>query len=412
MRDYLPFIAANARFLAFGFLAALLSSFGQTFFIALFGGELRADYGLSHGGYGTIYSVATLVSGLTLMWLGGRLDHAPLRGYTAAVCLGLAAACGLLAVAPTVTGLALAIFALRLTGQGLLSHLAIVSMARGFGASRGKAVSVAAMGHPAGEAVLPALAVALGAALGWRGAWLLFAGFLAVAMVPLMLWLLRPATAAGPGQPETAPASRKAEDRPADRGVADLMRDPLFYPLIVAMLAPSFIVTGVFFHQVALAESRDWSLSWLATCFVGYAAAQVTAGLLAGPLVDRLGSVRLLPTYMLPLGAGTLVLALSGHPLAALAYMLLAGSTAGVNFTILGAVWAEVYGTRRLGAIRALVQALLVLATAAAPVLFGTLLDRGVGFGALAGGCALYVLAACLILLALQPPLRRRTAPA
>lgn len=401
--SYPAFVRAHARFLAFGFLAAWVSSFGQTFYISLFGGELRAAFGLSHGGFGAVYSAATLASGLSLIWLGRQIDRIDLRPYTAAACLGLAAACALMASAPAAALLGLALFALRLTGQGLLSHIAVVAMARYFAAGRGKALSLATLGHPAGEAVFPALAVALMAGLGWRGAWWAIAAVLALGLAPLMLWLLR---GHGARERRRREAAQAAGGSGRQAALAEVLRDARFYLVSLAVLAPSFIVTGFFFHQVHLAESKGWSLEWLASCFVGYAASTVAALLAVGTLVDRLGAARLLPLYLPPLAAAMLTLAVFDHPAAALAYLLLAGLTAGGHFTITGALWAELYGTAHLGAIRALVQALMVLSTAASPVALGWLLDRGVGFQALALACAAYLLAATALTAVLQPRLR------
>jgi MFS family permease len=409
VRSYLPFIAANPRFLAFGVLATLFSSFGQTFFIALFGGAWREAFDLSHGDAGALYSGATLVSGLTLMWLGRLIDRVALWRYTLAVCLALSAACLLTGLVPSATVLAVAFFTLRLTGQGLLSHLAMVAMARRFIATRGKAVSLAAVGHPIGEAIFPLVAVALMAALGWRGAWLLFGAVLLVGLAPLMLWLLRGADRDGS---DGGTASRKdmavQAGNPGDRCLKQVVRDPLFFAVMLCMLAPAFITTGLFFHQVALAEAKGWSLSWLASCFIGFAATQTLGGLGTGSLVDRFGAVRVLPMYLLPLAAACAVFATFDHPLTAAAYLGLAGVTAGAGMTLLGALWAEVYGVTHLGAIRGLVQAMMVLATAAAPGLLGWLLDSGIGFSVIGLGCAGYAAGASALLTMLRASLLKR----
>jgi MFS family permease len=408
VRSYLTFIGEHPRFLAFGALAAFFSSFGQTFFIALFGGAWRADFGLSHGDYGAIYSAATLASGACLIWLGKKIDRVDLRRYTVLVCLGLTAACLFTALVPAGWLLLPAFFALRLTGQGLMSHVSTVAMARHFHAKRGKAISLASLGYPLGEAVFPAIAVALIAALGWRLSWAVFGGLLLIGLVPLMLWLLRGHGARERARRDAAAAAARRDDR--SWSLRAVLRDPAFYPLILCMLAPPFIITGLFFHQVHLAETKGWSLEWLATCFTGFAAAQVAASLGAGALADRTGAVRMLPFYLPLLGLAALVVALFDHPAAAAAYLVLAGLTAGSSFILLGAVFAELYGTGHLGAIRSVVQACMVFATAGAPALFGWLLDAGVGFDAIATGCALYVAGAVLLLGALQPPLRARSA--
>ncbi|RDD62022.1 MFS transporter [Ferruginivarius sediminum] len=408
MRSYLPFIAANPRFLTFGVLATLFSSFGQTFFIALFGGAWREAFDLSHGDVGAIYSGATLVSGLTLMWLGRLIDRVALWRYTLAVCLALSGACLLTGLVPSAAMLAIAFFTLRLTGQGLLSHLAMVAMARRFVATRGKAVSLAAVGHPVGEAVFPLVAVVLMAALGWRGAWLLFGAVLMVGLAPLMLWLLRGAERdRGNGATATKGMAVQAGN-PGDRSLKQVVRDPLFFAVMFCMLAPAFITTGLFFHQVALAEAKGWSLSWLASCFIGFAATQTLGGLGTGTLVDRFGAVRVLPMYLLPLAAACAVVASFDHPLTAAVYLGLAGVTAGAGMTLLGALWAEVYGVAHLGAIRGLVQAMMVLATAAAPGLLGWLLDGGIGFSAIGLGCAGYAAGASALLTVLRASLLKR----
>ncbi len=410
MRAYLRFIAANPRFLAFGVLGAFFSSFGQTFFVALFGGQWRAEFGLSHGDFGALYSAGTLASGTVLIWLGRKIDRMDLTRYTLLVCGGLTAACLLTSAVPSVWLLAVAFFALRLTGQGLMSHVSIVAMARYFDAARGKAVSLASLGHPLGEAVLPSLAVALTFALGWRGTWLLFGALLLLGLAPLMLWLLKGQAARERARRHHAQGAAEAGTVDRSRSLAQVLRDPAFYPMILAMMAPGFISTGLFFHQVHLAETKGWSLEWLASCFAGFAVGQVVATLIAGALADRVGMIRMLPFYLPMLGLGALTLALFDHPAAALPYLVLMGLSAGASFTLMGGVWAEIYGTGHLGAIRSIVQAAMVFSTAASPVVFGWLLDRGVGFDALALGCVGYIVAAVTMLALLQAPLRARAA--
>ena len=84
---FLSFLRANARLAAFGFALCMLSSAGQTYFISLFGGEVRAEFGLSHGGFGTVYMAGTLASAATLIMLGRVVDVWS-AGRTALLTLG------------------------------------------------------------------------------------------------------------------------------------------------------------------------------------------------------------------------------------------------------------------------------------------------------------------------------------
>ena len=158
---YIMFLRENVRFLAFGFILTLSSSFGQTYFIALFSADIRGHFGLSHGDFGMLYSLATLASGLSLVWVGRQIDRVDLRLYTGLVCAGLVASCWFMALVPSIAALVLALFVLRLTGQGLMGHTAITSMARYFDKGRGRAIGIASLGHATGQAVFPLVAVGL-----------------------------------------------------------------------------------------------------------------------------------------------------------------------------------------------------------------------------------------------------------
>ena len=404
---FTAFVRANARLLGFGVLMAFSSSFGQTFYVSLFGGEIRAAFALDHGGFGLVYSTATLASGLIIVNLGRLIDHVDLRLWSAGLCAGLALAALATGTAGAVVLLGLALFGLRLFGQGLLSHAATTTMARYFAAGlRGRAVSIAALGFPLGEALLPALAVAAIALLGWRTTWLLTAALVAVLVLPLSLWLLR-----GHGERHAAllaavPSSYAGGGATSDHGRhqwtrAEVVRDPRFALAMLAMLSPAFVVTGVFFHQVHIVEVKGWAMGWFAGSFVVYALAQVLSTTTAGWLVDRFGGRRLAPFYLLPMAAGVAVLAALETPLAAPLFMALTGATSGVSATLMSVLWAELYGVLHLGAIRALVLGASVIASALSPALLGWLVDAGAGVPALLWGCAVYALAASALLAAL-----------
>ena len=390
----LRFARRNVRFLAFGAFAGFFSSFGQTYVIALFNADIRTEFGLSHFDFGGIYALATVASGTCLIWFGRLIDRVDLRGYVLAATAALAIACALLAWAPTVIFIGLALFALRFTGQGLMSHIGQTSMARYFDRDRGKAISISMIGAPLGAAVFPSIVVFLASLYGWRGSWIAFAIIVVVVVAPLLQWLLRGqverhagfvADLAKPHDPATSGArARKHWTR------AEVLRDPRFYLAIPAVLAPSFIVTGFFFHQNHIVDELGWSPTWFATTYVAYGAVTIAASLIFGPLIDRFGAARLLPFNLLPLGLAMLLFAVSDDPIVALGFMIASGITGGGTFTILAALWAEVYGTRHLGAVRAFAASLSVYSTAASPVALGWLIDDGISIPIIAMLCLAY----------------------
>ena len=160
MRSF-SFLRENAKWLSAGMLLTFLSSFGQTFFISLFAGEIRGEFGLSHGEWGGIYTLGTGVSAVVMIWAGGLTDRFRVRVLGAVVLFMLMGACLFMAANPSVWLLPVVIFALRFTGQGMTSHIAVVAMSRWFIATRGKALSIATLGFAVGEALLPIVFVGL-----------------------------------------------------------------------------------------------------------------------------------------------------------------------------------------------------------------------------------------------------------
>ncbi len=402
-RASLAALRADWRLLAFGFLMAFASSAGQTYFISLFAQQFREAFGLGHAGFGAIYSIATLASGFLLIWAGGMIDRIDLRAFAAMVLAGIAVASTAAALAAGPVTLCLAIFLLRFFGQGLASHTAVTATARyADPAVRGKAVSLATLGFPAGEAVWPTAVVAAIAAYGWRETYGGSAAVVALLFLPVALLLLAGhggrhdslmARAGGGG----APGARQWTRR-------EVARDPVLHRVLIAAMAQSFIVTGILFHQVHLTEVKDWTLAAFAAGYVGYAICQVGTALVAGPVIDRIGARRTARFYLAPLGFGLAVLAAFDPLWSGYLFLMSAGATAGFSSTLLGTLWAELYGVLHLGAIRALVTACSVVASALSPALLGVMLDYGVSIEALALGCAAYVVLGVAILARLFAP--------
>ena len=378
LQDYIKFIINNLQFLCFGFLMTLGSSFGQTYFIALFSAEVRNEFALTHGDYGILYSIATLFSSITLIWLGRKIDQIDLRWFCFLAISGLAIAAIIMATAKTILLLTLALYALRLTGQGLMWHAAATSMARYFHINRGLALSISSAGLPAGEAFLPFLTVSLLTIITWRQTWLLIAILIGVGLVPLIQLLLKSHKKRHENFLKLTSKKLKENKPMRQWSRYEVIRDPQFYNICLITLAPAFIITGLFFHQVHLTELKGWSLSWFAICFSAFAFCRFTASISIGPLIDRKSAKKLLPWYLLPLIIGMMILSVSEHRSTALIFMMLAGLSTGSGGNISTALWAEIYGTVHIGGIRSLSSAVMVFSSALSPAIFGWLIDNNV----------------------------------
>lgn len=384
----LTFLILNWRFLGFGLACTLASNFGQTFFIALFGDQIRADFALGHAEFGAVYSTATLISAAVILWAGRQIDRVDLRAFTTVVLLGLAVSAATLSFAQELVGLTAALMGLRLFGQGLLRHTAVVSQARYFDSARGRAMSVVGLGYPIAEATFPALLVIVLGLVSWREAWGAIALFVVAAHLPLVLWLLK-----GHGERHRALQEKLAregggKDDLSQRAIATDWRFQLIVP--AALMGP-FMMTGLFFHQLAIAEAKGWSLDLLAASFPAFAAATVFSSLITGVLVDRFGPGRVLPAFVWPLAVGLVVVALGTQAWSVPLYLTLGGLTTGASTVLISSTWAETFGVKHLGKVRSLTSSLAVLSTAIAPVWAGWLLDGGWSVTAIALGAAAIV---------------------
>ncbi|MFP4325400.1 MAG: CynX/NimT family MFS transporter [Desulfonatronovibrio sp.] len=391
------FIRNNPRLAFYAFMAVLTSGFGQTFFVSVMGGEIRAAFDLSHTAYGTIYSLATVTSAMLLFRLGGLADTWSLSRITILAVAALAAGCLLIGLAPGVFVLGIGFVLIRFGGQGYISHLGITTAARYFSVHQGKAVAFAASGFPVAEAILPACAVFILGLAGWRWSWMAGAIVLMVLILPVLLFLA--------GQ-TPAPAKDKNLSPPKESVInytrKQVLTDPGFYMLLPAAVATPFTVTAIMFHQVAIADLQGWSLQLVASAFSAYAAGHLSSLFFAGVAVDRFGAERTLPFSLFPMITGMLILAWVSSAWVALVYLGLVGITQGFASTSAGAVWAQRYGVTYLGAIRSMAQATMVVATSIAPVLVGFLLDLDVGVTVLSLGMAAGL--ACASALAVMAP--------
>lgn len=388
----MDFLRTNAPWLFAGFLLTFASSFGQTFFIAVFAGDIRQEYNLSNGEWGGVYALATMASAAVMVFAGGVTDRFRVRLIGPVILVSLAFAAAMMSQAAGIVMLTLTIFLLRLMGQGMMGQTAMVAMSRWFVATRGRAISIAGLGVALGEALLPLAFVALMGWIDWRTLWLIVSVFLLMASVVMVLILKSERT---PQAMARENASLGMSGRHWTRMQA--LRHWLFWLTLPAILGPAAWNTAFFFHQVHFAAAKGWAHFDLVTLFPIYTATGVGSMLLTGWLVDRLGSARIAGLYLLPIAVGYVLLGSAQSLGMAAAGMVFMGLSAGAHATMSAALWAEFYGTANLGRIRAMAGAVGVLGTAIGPAICGWLIDLGLDLPQqMIGIAAYFVLAAVL----------------
>lgn len=383
------------------------STFGQTYFISASVAEWQVAFGLSHGEFGRLYMFATLASAICLPFVGRLVDVVQPHNMIILVIPVLSGAAVLAGHASSLPVLFIAIFALRLFGQGMMTHMALTATARWFVAERGRAVSLVVLGHQGGEATVPMIFAALTIAYGYRVSWFVAAALLLIVALPITYWCFRkPRVPHGQVSTEisSSPAARSWTRR-------EVLKDPVFWVLLTGVLGPAFIGTSIFYHQDYMTALNGWPAHLFASCLLLLALTSVVVALIFGAVIDRFSAVSVLPFFLLPLCAACFVLANGGSQFALYITMILLGTSYGISSTLFGALWPEIYGLANLGAVRSVTVSAMVLATAIGPGLTGTLIDRGIDLPAQMVFFAVYCLLAAGAMTSASMVLRRRLSP-
>ena len=157
----------------------------------------------------------------------------------------------------------------------------------------------------------------------------------------------------------------------------EVLKDYRFYIVCLNMLAMPWIATGVFVYQSYITESKEWGEFVIAQSFMAYSVLSVITLLGSGFLIDKFTSRKLLIFMNIPLLISMLVLFYLDISISAFIFLGLIGISNGLANVLGSSTWAEIYGVKYIGSIKALTTALMVFSTAFGTALFGLLIDKG-----------------------------------
>ncbi len=397
-------LSLNKKVLLFGFIFTFFSSFGQSFFLGLFNPSIRNELDISHGQFGTIYAFATICSSIVLVWFGKKIDEYKLLNYSIVVIGILFFSSIFFSLINNIYLLVIAIFLMRFSGQGLMSHTSSTTISRYFNKRRGRALSGIWFGLSSAEFIMPILIVFLLTLYSWRTIWH-FISFIIIIVLPLVvLYTIKNITI----------DSREGTNLKKNINITDIkswrrsevIKDFKFYIIALNMLALPWIATGVFIYQSFIAESKLWNVYVIPKSFMIYSIISILTLIFSGFLVDKFTSRRLIPFVNLPLFIGLIILYLFNNSIYAYIFFGLMGVSNGFANVLGSSLWAEIYGVRFLGAIRALTTALMVFSTAFGTALFGFLIDSGYSIENIAMISALYVGVTLIMLILIKGSIR------
>ena len=368
------FKSLSLKVIIFGFIFTFFSCFGQSFFIGLFNSSIRETLSITHGQFGTIYASATLFSSLLLIWIGKKIDDVNVIKFAIFVTILLSFSSFFFSKTSSVAFLFVAIFLMRFSGQGLMSHTASTTISRYFTKSRGKALSIIWFGLSSAEFIMPVLIVYLLTMIIWQDLWVIFS-LIVLICLPLASYILVKDVKLDTR--ESNQNEKLKEDNIKNWKRIEVLQDYRFYIISLNMLAMPWIATGVFVYQSFVTNSKGWGEYTIAQSFMSYSIFSVITLVVAGYLIDKFTSRKLLIYMNIPLFLGTLVIIYFDAPLTAFLFLGLVGISNGLANLLGSSTWAEIYGVKYIGSIKALTTALMVFATAFGTALFGFFIDAG-----------------------------------
>jgi len=388
------FSSLKFKVILFGFIFTFFSSFGQSYFLGLFNSSIREALSITHGQFGSIYASATLCSSLLLIWVGKKIDDVNIFKFAFFVTILLSFACFFFSRVTSVFLLFIAIFLMRFSGQGMMSHTASTTISRYFTKTRGRALSISWFGLSSAEFIMPVLMVYLLTIIDWQNLWLIFSISVLI-ILPIVSFLLIK---------NLNLDSREANDENIKHVEIkqwrrrDVLKDYRFYIISSNMLAMPWIFTGFAVFQSFVQTSKGWGPYVIAQSFMSYSIFSVLTLFLSGFLIDKFTSRKLLIYMNIPLLLSVIVLFLFDTPITAFLFLGLVGISNGFANILGSSTWAELYGVKYLGSIKALTTALMVFATAFGTALFGYLIDIGFTVGDIAVVSGTYIFISLILL--------------
>ena len=394
-------ISINKKIIIFGFIFTFFSSFGQSFFLGLFNSPISNELGITHGQFGNIYAMATIISSVLLIWVGKKIDEYQIFYYSFFVIILLFLSSLFFSFINSIFLLAIGIFLMRFSGQGLMSHTSTTTISRFFEKSRGKALSTIWFGLSSAEFILPVFVTYFFVIYSWRTVWQGIA-IIIILFLPIVIF--------------NTIRSVKLESREKDQNPkinlkikswrrVEVIKDFRFYIVSLNMLAMPWVATGVFVYQSFITESKMWSIYTIPKAFMVYSITSIITLFFSGFLVDKFTSRKLIPLMNIPLLFAMLVLFYYEQEVSAFIFLGFIGVSNGLANVLGSSTWAEIYGVKYIGSIKALTTALMVFSTAFGTALFGALIDRGYDIENIALIAGIYIIVSLVLLVSIRSKL-------
>ena len=279
-----------------------------------------------------------------------------------------------------------------------MSHTSTTTISRFFVKSRGKALSTIWFGLSSAEFILPVLITYLFAIYSWRSVW---QGIAIIIIFFLPFVIFKTIKTIKLDSREIEQNSKMSLEIKSWRR-KEVIKDYRFYIISLNMLAMPWIATGVFVYQSFISDSKMWNIFTIPKAFMIYSIASIITLFFSGFLVDKYSSRKLISLMNIPLLFAMFVLMYYQHEVSAYIFLGLIGVSNGLANVLGSSTWAEIYGVKFIGSIKALTTAFMVFSTAFGTAVFGQFIDNGFSVENIAFIAAIYIVVSLVLLIIIR----------
>lgn len=369
------------RILGLAIVTSALTGPGQTIGVSVFVDSFISDLELSRSAVATAYLIGTLSAASLLPWVGKRVDTHGVRRSMAMIGFALAVALALMSGVRGIVTLTGGFLLIRLFGQGSLSLVSTVAVTLWFEKRRGLVLGLLATGTGMLMSLIPFGSNALISAFGWRNAWLVLAGVIAVTVIPIAWFGMIDRPADRGLAPDGGAFEERTSASPASSTRPQAIRTIRFWVLMGSTASVGMLSTALNFHQISLLGEVGLSTAEAAAMFLPQFVGAAAAGLIFGWVSDRLSGRTLIPMAM-SLLTGTLFMASQLTPgWRIVGYALLLGATGGASRSVGATLLPRWFGTANIGSISGFATLIGAGSTALGPVAYSLVRDATGDYG-------------------------------
>jgi MFS family permease len=363
--SYFGLIKNYYRFFIFSITGIFFSAPGQTFLISLTIPTICTQTHINPLQFAQTYSLATLLASFLLPFIGRKIDIWSAKRTLLFNAFFFSSAMIIFSIAQHIALLFIALFLLRLFGQGALTLTATSHTIKQFIAHRGAALSLTQLGYPLSELAFPAIYFFLFNLFGLSLTFIIFSFAILLLYIPITSYGIQSTIT----HDLTKPADSLEESKP----LSFALKDPFFPFYVLISSTPPIMMTAALYFQMTIFENQAWAISAIPTAIIFYATFKLITTIIVGPLIDRIGVVIPLSILTLAIGFSTYLISLKGPIVLGFVYYACYGIGIGASAATMSYLWGLLYGAKHIAQIKGVIAIIRNGGTALSPILFATL---------------------------------------